>query len=327
MKQLATRLIPLRFVPIFKRAIWGGRRLATLLYKQLPPGDDYAESWEIADHGADVGIVADGPFAGCSLHDLVLEFGAHLTGKKYDAFPLLIKFLDANQRLSVQVHPNDRLAREMANDRGKTEAWLILHADPGSVIYAGLKQGVTRKVFEKAIHSGDIEACLHRAPVKPGDCIYIPAGTVHAIGAGIVLAEVQQMSDTTYRVYDWGRAGSDGRRRKLHIDQAMKCIDFTRGPVNPQIPERVEVEGGIAETLVESEYFVIRRRSLDGLGKIGSPTRFTILLGIDGDCTIADNGLEYRLGVGQSILLPAQIGECPLRPLTSKAAILECSVP
>src|SRR6185369_15787630 len=136
---METTLPPLQFLPIYKRLIWGGRRLATLLYKHLPPGDDYAESWEVADHEPDVSVVVNGPLAGKTLRELLESFGIKLTGAELDRFPLLIKFLDANQTLSVQVHPDDRLARAMANDSGKTEAWVIMHADPGSLIYAGLR--------------------------------------------------------------------------------------------------------------------------------------------------------------------------------------------
>ncbi|MBS0265706.1 MAG: class I mannose-6-phosphate isomerase, partial [Planctomycetes bacterium] len=215
---------PLKFTPLLKRIRWGGRRLGELLGKALGNESDYAESWEICDHGVDQSRVASGPFAGLTLQELVQQQGHQLFGPGCieTQFPLLIKFLDANDRLSVQVHPNDEQAHAFLPwERGKTEAWVILSADPGSCVYAGLKSGVTRESLMQALQAGSVEECLHKLPVAPGDCIFVPAGTVHAIGEGIVLAEVQQSSNLTFRLFDWNRLGQDGRPRQLHIEESL----------------------------------------------------------------------------------------------------------
>ena len=217
-------MYPLRFQPAFRRYIWGGRRLADVLSKLI--GDQKAaESWEVVDHGDDQSVVQFGSFSGSSLHELVLAHGADLVGEKVwqqinsdqlpaalrQRFPLLLKFLDANRDLSVQVHPDDQMGATLSPpDLGKTEAWYVLHADPGAKVYAGLKQGVTKEQFAAAIQAGDTESLLHAFEAKAGDCIFVEAGTMHAIGAGLLVAEIQQASNTTFRVFDWNRV--DDRR-------------------------------------------------------------------------------------------------------------------
>src|SRR5262249_24939147 len=233
-------LYPLRFRPILRELIWGGRRLGTVLHKPIGEASDYAESWELSDYHGQVSVVSERLLAGTSLRDLVRSRPMELLGPAVgprDPFPLLVKFIDANQDLSVQVHPDDEKGRRLANDSGKTEAWVILNAEPGNLIYAGLRSGVGPEDFRRAIGSGKVEALLHRFEARPGDSILIEAGTVHAIGAGVLLAEIQQMSDATFRVFDWNRVGPDGKPRGLHIEQAMESIDFQRGPVEPISPE------------------------------------------------------------------------------------------
>jgi mannose-6-phosphate isomerase len=211
----------LRFQPIFRRYLWGGRRLGTMLGKPIGPGDDYAESWEIVDHGVDQSVVRAGPLAGAALGQLVREQGAALLGRHAPqrGFPLLMKLLDCNRTLSVQVHPNDEQgARLTPPDRGKTEAWVVLAADEGSVIYAGLKSGVTRDDLAASLEHGTCAELLHAFAPRVGDCVFIPAGTVHALGAGLVIAEIQQASDTTFRLFDWNRVDAEGKPRPLHIE-------------------------------------------------------------------------------------------------------------
>jgi mannose-6-phosphate isomerase len=311
--------------------LWGGRRLGSLLGKELGPEHDYAESWELADHGGDVSRVADGPLAGSSLRDLLERDPAALLGTALadahaDQFPLMVKFLDAHQVLSVQVHPDDYLGRKLVGDNGKTESWLILHADPGSLIYAGLKPGTTREAFAAALADGSVEPLLHRFEPRPGDCVLIPAGTVHAIGAGIVLAEIQQMSDATFRVFDWNRVGPDGTPRELHIDQAMAAIDFTSGPVDPVPPVARETPGGTAEALARCPFFALERLTLDGPDRVGRADRFTAVLCLEGAASFTSDGHEYRIAAGQTMLLPAAIGPCPVRP-EPHVQLLTCIVP
>lgn len=322
-------LHPLRFDPIFKRLVWGGRRLATVLRKPIGDGSEYAESWEIADHRSDVSRVSDGPLAGLTLRDLVRSHGEGLFGSSIgarDQFPLLVKFIDAQQDLSVQVHPDDVRGRRLANDNGKTETWVIVHAEPGSKIYAGLKPGTTREVMAAALEAGTVESLLHSFPARSGDCILIPAGTVHAIGAGVVLAEFQQMSDATFRLHDWNRLGLDGKPRQLHIAESLESIDFEAGPVSPVSITRKITPWGSLESLCRSDYFELERWTLTDSTTIGVPDRFTIVLGIEGEVEIHSSGLQISLGLGQTLLLPASIGSCRVVPRGS-ATLLTCVVP
>ena len=322
-------LYPLRFRPILKRLIWGGRRLGSLYGKPLGPEADYAESWEISDHRDDVSVVADGPLAGTNLRDLLANRGAELLGPalgNLGQFPLLVKLLDAHQVLSAQVHPDDEKGRVLAGDNGKTEAWVILHAEPGSLIYAGLRPGVSRDEFASAMEDGKVEPLFHRFEPAAGDCLLIPAGTVHAIGAGIVLAEVQQMSDATFRIHDWDRPGPDGKPRPLHKREALESIDFTRGPVAPIRPRSEAIPRGTRERLARCEYFAIDRLLLNGPSPIGSPDRFTIVLNLGDEADIAYRGEIYPIARGEARLLPASLGTCDLHP-RDEATILSCEVP
>lgn len=327
--EATSTLHPLRFEPILKRLIWGGRRLETALGKTLGPGNDYAESWEVSDHRQDVSRVIEGPLQGADLRTLVRERSQALFGpssEPREQFPLLVKFLDANQDLSVQVHPDDELGHRLVQDNGKTEAWVVVHAEPGSQIYAGLQEGVTRDRFAEALEENRVEPLLHRFPAKAGDCVFIPAGTVHAIGAGIVMAEIQQMSDATFRVYDWGRLGADGQPRELHIPQALESTNFEAGPVQPIQTQAEPFSAGRREHLVSCPYFTLDRLSLQRPGRVGTDDRFTILLGLEGRAEIRHDGRSYTLDLGQTLLLPAEIGPCEVLP-QGEATILSCSIP
>jgi mannose-6-phosphate isomerase len=325
-------LYPLTFEPILKSLIWGGRRLGTLLHKPIGSEERYAESWEVADHGTDVSRVANGPLRGVTLRELVQSRGDELLGAgrsktRPDQFPLLVKFLDAHDVLSVQVHPDDALGRKLANDNGKTEAWVIVHADPGSLIYAGLNPGVGRDEFAAALGTERVEPLLHRFEPKPGDCILIPAGTVHAIGAGVVLAEIQQMSDATFRVHDWGRVGPDGKPRPLHLSQALESTDFEAGPVDPISPTPRSVAGGTAEALAASPYFALERLRLDGPSRVGRDDRFTIVMALGGEAEVVFRGEATPLPFGRTVLLPASVGRCEVVPRGGKTVLLTCVVP
>jgi mannose-6-phosphate isomerase len=326
---MVDELHPLRFEPIFKRLIWGGRKLASVLRKPIGEGSEYAESWEISDHRADVSRVAEGPFAGATLRDLIGRHGEDLLGPAIgvrEQFPLLIKFIDAQRDLSVQVHPDDDRGRRLANDNGKTETWVVVHAEPGSRIYAGLKPGTTRADMIGAIESGTVESLLHWFPARAGDCILIPAGTVHAIGAGVVLAEVQQMSDATFRLHDWGRVGPDGKPRQLHLAEALESIDFEAGPVAPMATTSEPMPGGVRERLARSEYFALERLTIDGPTTIGDPERFTIVVDLDGEVDVRSGEMSVSMGLGQTLLLPASIGPCEFAP-RGRATLLTCIVP
>jgi mannose-6-phosphate isomerase len=323
-------LYPLRFDPILRRLIWGGRRLGTVLHKHICDGNDFAESWELSDYRDSISVVNEGELAGTTLHDLVHHRGRVMLGpglSHQNQFPLLVKFIDARDVLSVQVHPDDEKGKRLAGDNGKTETWVVVDAEPGSLIYAGLRPDVTREQFQAAIESGQVEALLHRFPARPGDCIMIEAGTVHAIGAGVLLAEIQQMSDATFRVFDWGRVGADGRPRALHIPEALESTDFARGPVNPLIPARQSAgEGNIRERLSRCSYFALDRWRLSRPAVLGRTDRFTILMGMEGSAEVWHEEQGLRLAFGQTLLLPAAVGPCEIIP-EGEAVVLTCVVP
>lgn len=299
-------LYPLRFQPIFRSYVWGGRRLETELGKDLPDGQNYAESWEIVDRPGDQSRVLHGALAGLGLGELVTHHGPQLLGQHdpQPNFPLLFKFLDAQQTLSVQVHPNDAQGAELEPpDLGKTEAWVILAAEPGSPIFAGLRPGLDRPAIGRAIEEHRLVDCLHRFTPKVGDCLFIPAGTVHALGAGLLVAEIQQASDTTYRLYDWDRVGLDGRPRPLHVDAALGVIDFQRGPVGPVVPQPTGQAG--CERLVACEKFILERWHLTESRRTHVDIGPLLLACIGGRARIAGDPSAQPLEVGQSILIPA----------------------
>jgi len=320
-------LYPLRFELLFRRYLWGGRRLETILGKSLPPGDDYAESWEVVDHGDDQSVVAAGALAGKPLRDLVRNFGPELLGRHdpLQQFPLLFKFLDAHRDLSVQVHPNDQQAALLdPPDFGKTEAWIVLHAEPGSTIYAGLKRGFDRHAFAREVSRGTTELCLHSYQPQVGDCLFIPAGTVHALGAGLVVAEIQQASDTTFRIFDWNRVGADGRPRQLHVEQALDVIDFERGPVVIQQPEQTACPH--VQRLVDSDKFIVNRWEFSGPQVIGGDDRCHLIAVLAGSLDVTGDPHDAPLVAGQTCLLPAICGEVDIRA-TDQTVLLEICLP
>ncbi|MEX0613272.1 MAG: type I phosphomannose isomerase catalytic subunit [Pirellulales bacterium] len=319
-------LPPLRFLPILRQYLWGDRRLAEL-GKPLGDGDHYAESWEVVDHGNDQSIVAEGPLAGTRLHELVTRHGAALVGRHHPQpqFPLLFKYLDCQQTLSVQVHPNDHEAAKLdPPDRGKTEAWVVLDAAPGSKIYAGLKLGVDRATLERKLAIGEVEECLHQFEPKVGDCVFIEAGTVHALGAGLLVAEIQQASDTTFRLFDWNRVDRDGKLRPLHIQQALDTIDYSRGPVNPQRPQPTDKPH--VERLVTCDKFVLDRWRIDKAQRLVSENRFHIVATIEGVVAMNEEDGTNQLRRGDTVLVPAGCREVELVP-RGRSVVLDMYLP
>ncbi len=317
---------PLRLQPLFKQRPWGGRRLAQQWHKPDATTSGWAESWEVVDLGDDQSRVIGGPFDGRSLHDLVREYPDELLGRHAacEQFPLLFKFLDAAETLSVQVHPNDTQAAMLApGQHGKSEAWVILAAEPNSRLSVGLKSGIDRATLEQHLAADTLEQCLHSIPARVGDVISVPAGTVHAIGAGVALAEIQQPSDVTFRLFDWNRRDTDGRLRPLHIKQALQCIDFSLGPVTPLPPRQLDSNNGLSEELIEAERFIWRRHTLAGDPfRLPEDNRCRILSLIDGQAQIVSASGREPLATGHSLVIPAACGPIVIEP-TFDAVLLE----
>jgi mannose-6-phosphate isomerase len=319
-------LYPLRFRPIFKHYVWGGRRLAELLGKQLPAGQTCAESWEVVDRRPPAGegeqsIVEFGPLAGTTLGELVDRHSVELLGRHapQERFPLLIKFLDAAHALSVQVHPDDDRARRLTPpEPGKAEAWVVLAVEPAARIYAGLAQGVDRAALARSLARENCEDCLHWFTPRVGDCIFVPPGMVHALGAGIVVYEVQQPSDATFRLHDWNRLGPDGRPRPLHVEQALQCLDDSLGAAAARAPQPTDCPD--AARLVACDKFVLDRWTLTDDRTIGGDDRAHVVTVIQGSVALEGDPTGRPLALGQTAVLPAQLGAVRIRPLVPSPA-------
>ena len=301
-------LYPLTFDPIFKERVWGGRNLESLYGKPLPPDVPIGESWEITDRPEGVSVIAHGPLKGKDLRWLMQSHANELLGPEHASsprFPLLVKILDARQRLSVQVHPPSGIAPELGGEP-KSEMWHITHADPDADIYVGLRNGVSRETFERGMSDGSVEDCLHRIETGAGDSIYLPSGRLHAIGGGNVIFEIQQNSDTTYRVFDWNRVGLDGKPRQLHVDQALRSIDFA--DFEPPLSAEPWIKGDGLESrlLTSNEHFEVVRLKLSSdevlEWKVDGPW---IIAAVDKTIEILGENAPPALRPGQFAVIPA----------------------
>ena len=328
------QLCPLVFEPIFKPKIWGGRRLESRLLKSLPPDVAVGESWEVADLEEDQSVVRAGPARGKTLGELVKQWGPDLLGKAElfeGRFPLLIKYLDAREHLSVQVHPDEATARRLGgNVRVKNEAWYVVDAEGDACIYRGFRTGVTREDFVSAIENGTAASTLNRIPVKPEQCYFLPSGTVHALGAGVLVAEVQTPSDITYRVYDWDRVDpATGRGRDLHVEKALDCASFE--PVELSFERRSHVADvwSSATRLITSDSFIIEKvRMTEGIDRPISYHRLVIWMVLHGKgrikCSSCADPCEF--GPGDTVVLPAGLNE-PVLATDLDCVWLEVTVP
>jgi mannose-6-phosphate isomerase len=322
-------LYPLRFDPIFKSAIWGGNRLAELLGRRPPIDGPIGEAWLLSDQGSNLSCVADGPLKGRTLRELLDQMAPRILGRQpRRRFPLLLKFIDAQQALSVQVHPHDRHTDLVPpGEQGKTEAWVVLHAEPDSRIYAGLRPGVGPAELQQALDRQTVEMCLHWFTPRPGDCVFIPAGTVHALGAGVVIFEVQQTSDVTFRLYDWNRVDArTGQPRELHIDQSFACTDFAAGPRQPEGPVNEATTPVLRERLTRCDYFTVWRHRGSQPFPVGAAGACRILVGLAGRADVDHVGKPCPIRKGDVLLLPAEIGRCNCHPV-GEATLLECGLP
>jgi mannose-6-phosphate isomerase len=304
-------LYPLTFHPLFKHRPWGGRTLETLYHKALPPGVLIGESWEISDRPGDETVVANGPLAGKSLRWLMQHRATELLGSTQPAagrFPLLCKILDARYTLSLQVHPPDHMARTLGGEP-KTEMWYIADADPGAELFAGLRRGVTRTDFEAKIATGKVADCFQRIPVTTGDTMFLPSGRVHAIGSGLLIFEIQQNSDTTYRVFDWNRKPE----RELHIEQSLASIDFS--DIEPALVAPALVEAGPPEVhaLVRHSLFAADLyRTVEPAIKAFDRGRLRVAAVVTGRASASGGGQSIDLMPGQFCLIPAAASDATL---------------
>ena len=309
-------LYPLKFIPIFKEKIWGGQKIYDILGKEFHPLSNCGETWELSGVKGNVSIVSNGPFEGKSLRDLIKEFEGRLVGTSvYSSygfeFPLLIKFIDANDDLSIQVHPNDALADKRHNSKGKTEMWYVMDAEPGTWLYNGFSRHINPKAYRVMVENNTITAALKKQSVAKGDVYFIPAGRVHSIGKGIMIAEIQQTSDITYRIYDFDRRDSEGKARELHTLESQDAIDFSLLEENRSLykPEANQSVG-----VVECPFF--HTSIIDLTSSITLPLKdrnsFTILMAVDGNSVLRYGDRSLSLNLGEVILVPAEIEEVKL---------------
>lgn len=322
-------LYPLKFQPIYKPYIWGGKNLGKI-GKSIPEGMIVAESWELSDHGEDVSVVINGELRGKTLRELIEEYGEAISPRTDNGrFPLLVKYIDANKRLSVQVHPDDKYAikHEGPLELGKNECWYIMEALPGIELILGLKKGVTKTLFKELIEEGRIEDALNRVPVSRGDFIYIKAGTVHALLEGTIVCEILQNSDTTYRLYDWGRFGKDGKPRPLHIEKALDVINFYPDEFYDQHMgeliinyDRTKLNHPVP--LLRGNFFNVDILICNHDNSCDlEVAHFHTLNIIEGEGYIEYRGGEVDFRTGDTLLIPGVLGSYQIR--TRKATILK----
>jgi len=308
---------PLIFEPIFKERIWGGHRLASKFGKKTPSTATIGESWEIVDRPEAQSIVRNGPFRDRTLHELWTHDRQLIFGNLPDAprFPLLIKLLDAHRQLSLQVHPPQKTATQLGGEP-KTEFWYVASAIPGAKLYVGLRQAVARAQFEEAVRAGTVANLVHAIEVQTGDAIFLPAGRFHGVGGGNLLVEIQQNSDTTYRVFDWNRIDrATGKPRQLHVDQALASIDF-----NDVAPKLIEPSG---ELLIKHKLFEIQKWNLDSPREVAPIHQFAIVCCLTGSVRCADVDLRP----GEFLLMPASLEDRQLQPRNEATTLLQIMIP
>jgi mannose-6-phosphate isomerase len=323
-------LYPLRFEPICQYRLWGGRRLADLLRTPLQGDGPIGEAWLLSDRDDFPSRVADGPLKGQSIKQLLEQSPKQLLGKlagRFRRFPLLLKFLDARDMLSVQVHPSDLQTDYLpAGEHGKTEAWVVLEAEPKSRIYAGLKPGTSADDLRRALANRTVADHLASFSPRPGDGVFLQAGTVHSLG-GLVVFEVQQNSDVTFRLYDWDRVDAEtGQPRALQVDQAIACIDYAQGPVSPVAPVVEAAQPVLRERLFHCEHFGLWRFRGETLFTVGAAETPRVLVCVAGAGQLEHSGAIYDVGKGDVLFLPAVVGACFYRP-HGAVSLLEIALP
>lgn len=313
---------PLRFVPYFRPMVWGARGLEQHLNKSLPPNDAFGEAWEVSDHPLHTSVVADGPIAGTSLRSLMQSQRSELLGTpgaSHAVFPWLIKFLDCRDWLSVQVHPDTQVVKQLRPGEGsKTEAWYILKVEKGSRVYAGLKPGVGAADMRAAVERGATHELLHDFEPKAGQCVFLPAGTVHAVGGGVLMAEIQETSDVTFRLFDWNRVDAQGKSRQLHIEESFASIHWDKGPVTPKVAS----DALPRESLVRCPFFHLDSCRVTTPTAFGGQGMHTLII-VEGSGTWPDG---RPIEVGQSWVLPATMPPQTITP-KSPMKVLDATLP
>ena len=312
-------LAPLLFRPVYKDYLWGGSRIASRFGRAGTPSP-CAESWEVSAHEDGMSVVEGGPFDGRTLSSLCGEFGAALVGSwapDPSSFPVIVKIIDAEKRLSVQVHPGEASAERFGGEP-KTEMWYFVEAPEGAAVCAGLKKGVTPRVFADAVKEKSVASLLRTIPAEEGKALYVPGGMVHAICEGCLVVEVQQRSNTTYRVYDWDRTGPDGRPRELHVSRAIEAIEWNAPPMPLSTPYAMPsaAAGNLRERVLRSDFFTMERWTLSEPEPFEQDGRsFRILFALDGDLAVSSaGGAATVVPAGRSALLPAAMGPCTVGP-------------
>jgi len=321
------KLYPLKFEPITQYRIWGGNRLNAAVAPELRI-EKLGEIWSISGVDGNISRIENGELKGENLKEIISQYKERLVGRKVwenfgTDFPVLIKFIDAADRLSVQVHPNDRQAKELHNSLGKSEMWYIIEADPDSELIIGFKEGVGKEDYKKHLEDETLEEILNRIRVQKGDAVYIPAGRVHAIGAGVILAEIQQTSDVTYRIYDYNRIDKNGQKRELHTDLALSAIDFD--PISEIKTNYNQAENQFSP-LVESVYFETKIFSGNKEISIRNNDQMRIYICTSGNAEFISDGNSTVLNPYQSLLLPAEISNFQIRP-TAEVSLIEVMIP
>ena len=324
-------MYPLRFEPIYQYRTWGGRRLAHLLTAPLPGDGPIGEAWVLSDRDDHPSRVADGPLKGKSIGQLLKECPEQMLGKlapRFCRFPLLLKFLDAREMLSVQVHPSDAHPELLPmGETGKTEAWVVLEAGPESRVYAGLQPGTTAGDLRRGLTNGTVADRLVGFTPKPGDGVFLPAGTVHSLGGGVMVFEVQQNSDVTFRLYDWDHIDAKtGQPRPLQVDRALACIDFAEGAIGPVVPAIESTTPIVRERLFHSEHFWLWRLRAQSPCTVGTENAPRVLICIDGTGHVEHAGVTYAVKKGDVFLLPAVVGACSFQP-AGTVSLLEIAIP
>ena len=318
------------FTPVYQPYIWGGDRLRSVLGRTDTPEGIVAESWEVSDREDGMSVVESGPCQGKTLRELLAADPSAILGSRAagNRFPLLIKILDAEKTLSVQVHPDDETAA-LHGGEPKTEMWYVLRADPGAAVYCGLEEGTTPETFRRAIEENRLEPLLKKILVAPGDAVFVPGGRVHAIASGCLLLEVQQNSNTTYRIYDWGRMGADGRPRDLHIEQALRVTRWEDADEakTPSVP-LPDLAGMPRRKILQSDYFRLERLELDAEARLpASPESFQTFFVLEGELSVSAGGESTTAPAGRSILLPAAAGEAKFRADNGPARFMRITLP